>query len=379
MPILQGLAKIWREIKRPFRKLLRRRVRNVLMGEGAYQISTPIHASALISSSYKIQSPTQESSVEDEFVHMYGIIDYAEGFKRYFLSTNMPEKIATLKRGLDKKSQNNIDIYLERMLMIPDARYYNCFKISKAFIEAIYTPEEKQWQRDFADHLAQYKKEFYLEGEGYYGPTTFLFHNGLSLTSEKLKAYIAQGDFIDGGAFVGDSSILFARYYNPRRIYAFEISENNRKGFLKIMEANGVSTDKYELVPLGLSDTHKTIYINDTGHHGTTTLWTGDTRVDLIDLDSYVQEKKLNVKYIKTDLEGAGYDALKGMLETIKKDRPVLSLAIYHTPQEFFEMKPLLEKTVRDLNYKITIQRFSPFLQYLAEIMIFAYPKELEN
>lgn len=71
------------------------------------------------------------------------------------------------------------------------------------------------------------------------------------------------------------------------------------------------------------------------------------------------------------------YEALCGMQETIKKDRPVLSLAIYHNPQEFFECKPLLEKYTENLNYKITINCHHPFYDCNNGVILFAYPQEL--
>lgn len=67
------------------------------------------------------------------------------------------------------------------------------------------------------------------------------------------------------------------------------------------------------------------------------------------------------------------------MSETIKRDRPVLSLSIYHNPKEFFEIKPALERIVKTLNYKITIEKHCPFPQATVEIVLFAYPKELDD
>jgi hypothetical protein len=130
---------------------------------------------------------------------------------------------------------------------------------------------------------------------------------------------------------------------------------------------------------MGLSDSKKSIYIDDAGCIGGSIFKKGDVELGLTDIDSFAKEKNLNVKFIKTDLEGSGYDALKGMCETIKNDRPVLSLAIYHSPQEFFDMKPLLSEIVKDLDYKITITRLEPSLDYQAEITLFAYPRELED
>ena len=70
---------------------------------------------------------------------------------------------------------------------------------------------------------------------------------------------------------------------------------------------------------------------------------------------------------------------IKGAKNTIQKHRPVLCLAIYHSPQEFFEAKPLLEEFVENANYKLEIQSQCPFCDGISSIVIFAYPKELDN
>lgn len=57
----------------------------------------------------------------------------------------------------------------------------------------------------------------------------------------------------------------------------------------------------------------------------------------------------------------------------------MLCLAIYHSPQEFFEAKPLLEEFVENANYKLEIQSQCPFCDGISSIVIFAYPKELDN
>lgn len=62
-------------------------------------------------------------------------------------------------------------------------------------------------------------------------------------------------------------------------------------------------------------------------------------------LDTYLQQLNKTVPqvgFIKLDLEGYGVRALRGMEKTIRKDRPVLSLSIYHSPEELFETKKVL-------------------------------------
>jgi hypothetical protein len=144
------------------------------------------------------------------------------------------------------------------------------------------------------------------------------------------------------------------------------------------MEMNKISQDKYEALFLGLAEKKKTLFISDDGNFGTNIIKIKNGEkilVKLTDIDSFSKENNLKIGFIKTDLEGADFGALKGMVETIKRDRPVLVLSIYHTLEDFFEMKPFLESIVADLNYKITIEKMCN--SGFAEIVIFACPMEL--
>jgi FkbM family methyltransferase len=301
-----------------------------------------------------------------------------QSFKEYFLTNNMPDKIAALKKGLDSKSVNNINSYLNRMLLLPDNQYSRNYKIRREFLEEITPADELKMGDEYRKELETYKKDFDLSmaGDIFYNPEVFLYHHGLRFQSAKLKDYVVGKNFIDGGAYVGDSSLVMNKFYNPKRVYSFEISPKTRENFLKVMAAN--NTNKYELVPMGLSDSKQTVFINDSSDLATNIDSKGDCEVKLTDLDSFVKENNINsVGFIKADLEGNMLAGLKGMAETIKRDRPVLSLAIYHTPVEFFDVKPLLDEIVKDLDYTIIVEKHHPFPDILVEMAIMAYPKEL--
>ena len=290
----------------------------------------------------------------------------------------MPEKIALLKSGLDKTSRENIDLYLNRMLYLPDRDLRHFYKLSKEYVNSLYTEEEKRFLKLREEELIQYKNNFYLPFDAY-APDVFTFHHGLRFSSNKIKEYIKNKDFIDGGAWIGDSTLIFNRYYKPQKVYAFELSPNNLSLFQTVMDKNSISRDRYQLIPMGLGDKNEKIYFDDIGGLGVSVLYKGNVEAKIIDLDSFVDDNKLNVGIIKADLEGYGLKALKGMENTIKKYRPVLSLAIYHSTKEFFEMKPLLEQIVKNKDYKITIKQFHVFIENLTEITMFAYPSELDE
>ena len=78
-------------------------------------------------------------------------------------------------------------------------------------------------------------------------------------------------------------------------------------------------------------------------------------KVKMMTLDSYVKENNIEVGLIKTDLEGFEQSFLKGAIETIKEQNPVLIISIYHNYSDFFEIKPMIENL--NLGYKFRIIR----------------------
>jgi FkbM family methyltransferase len=320
----------------------------------------------------------QNSNLSDDFIWACGCLSMGKDgiLQNYFLENNMPEKIAKLKDGLDEESKQNIDRYLQKMLFLPDLKISKNYRIKRIFLESLQTKREKELADLFFQNLPRYKKEIVLNRDEY-NPDTFLFHHGLYFQNDRLKQYISDKDFIDGGAYIGDSAIMLNKYYNPRKVWSFEISKKNAALYKENLENNGITDDKYALVAMGLGDTRKSLFINDVGGQGANILSNGDDKVEIIDIDSFAQERELNVGFIKSDVEGVGLDALEGMKETIKKHRPVLCLAIYHNPNEFFDMYPRLREICGG-GYKIMITQLHPLYDCNNEIVIFAYPKELD-
>ena len=97
------------------------------------------------------------------------------------------------------------------------------------------------------------------------------------------------------------------------------------------------------------------------------------TEVDISTVDAVVKERNLDVGLIKIDVEGFEPQVIQGALETIKSQKPVLVIAIYHQPEEFYELKPFLEKL--NLGYKFRMRR-SCFCSLLCELVLIAYPEE---
>lgn len=70
------------------------------------------------------------------------------------------------------------------------------------------------------------------------------------------------------------------------------------------------------------------------------------------------------------DIEGFEPEAIQGAINTIKEQKPMLLIAIYHTLEEFYELKGYLEEL--NLGYKFAIRR-NAFTNSLTELVLVDY------
>lgn len=330
---------------------------------------------------YQLKKQHLTSVGGEEFSNIEtGIIDILPGsFKTYLLENNMPEKIKALKKNLNETSINIIDSSLKKILHLPDYKYVQYYYVKKPEFLPLFEDERSIYNELMTMERYEEFAEKYKLSELSYDLEVLIFHHCLKNSNQKIKDYVKNKDFIDAGAFVGDSALVFFEY-EPSQVYSFEISKKNIVKFQKTMELNNIDEKSYTIVKKGLSDKYNCVEISDNATAGVTMFVgeDGGQKTEFITLDSFVKENNLNVGFVKADIEGSMLDAIKGMKETISKCRPVMSLSIYHSPQEFFETKPLLEEFVEDLNYKIEIKNDVSFAENLFGVTIWAYPAELE-
>ncbi|TXJ19828.1 FkbM family methyltransferase [Brachyspira aalborgi] len=190
-----------------------------------------------------------------------------------------------------------------------------------------------------------------FEFEAFYGKYGMDYVKNLNQVKNK--------NIIDAGGYIGDSAIVFSDY-TDKNVYSFEPFLQNYNLMLKTIELN----KKNNIIPvnmaLGNENKEISIYSNsDTANSGLSVetkqsdINSFENKVKMVTLDSYVKENNIEVGLIKTDLEGFEQPFLKGAIETIKEQKPVLIISIYHNYSDFFEIKPMLENL--NLGYKFRI------------------------
>lgn len=188
-----------------------------------------------------------------------------------------------------------------------------------------------------------------------------IFWDKYFITELKTLDKVKNGDIVDVGAFIGDSAILFEKYTN-KNVLAFEPVTSSYDDLLKTIKIN--NSDKIIPYKFGLGSHKQELLISIFDSSGVGATLRQDRKEHKINkqetikidkLDDIVKNENLKIGLIKVDVEGAEQDFLEGALDTIKSQKPALIIAIYHTGEDFFEIKTKIENL--NLGYKFKIRK----------------------
>jgi FkbM family methyltransferase len=172
------------------------------------------------------------------------------------------------------------------------------------------------------------------------------------------------GDVVlDVGGCWGDTALYFANKVGPAgKVYSFEFIPGNLKIFNLNMSFNPDLVQRIDIIQHPVSNvSDQVIYFKDNGPGSRIEQkpfadQTGSTTTLSID-DFVTRNNVTQVDFIKMDIEGAEPFALQGAIETIKKYKPTLAIAIYHSMEDFIH----IPKWILDLNlgYELAINHYT--------------------
>ena len=178
---------------------------------------------------------------------------------------------------------------------------------------------------------------------------------------------------IDAGGCWGDTALYFANEVGDSgKVYSFEFIPNNLHLFEKNVALNTALKDRIEIVKRPVwKDSSTKIYFKDRGPGSNVSLEPfedkdGDCVTLCID-DLVSQNGMRKLDFIKMDIEGAETNALKGAENTIRKFRPKLAIALYHSFEDFERIPKLIKEMVPEYRFF-----FSHCTIYGEESMLFA-------
>lgn len=275
-----------------------------------------------------------------------------------------PLSVDTLNRAIDRL-----------MYLFPPAKYRE-----RHFFQPI--PFVSDFEKKHAQRMIQLMPSVEQEFPGFYqgkSPECFYSHHGLRFLNPCVSRYLAGGDFIDCGAYIGDSAVIMQKYH-PRKLHVIEPSSVSVEK-LKINLAKYAPALNWLGYQYCIGKEPGTVYFNGNMSGGSkiTDVQENGTAIPRITIDLLCSEYKIdNIRWIKADLEGEAKNMILGAEKTIKKYKPLLTLAVYHCPEEFFEIAPLLKQWVPE--YHFTFRRCSiplnPSLLYGEETLIAYVPQK---
>ena len=178
----------------------------------------------------------------------------------------------------------------------------------------------------------------------HFSPNVFLYRYGMDLIRD--KEYLRKKAIMDVGAYIGDSALILSEY-TDNRVYCFEPSCTNYAYLLTTIRLN----DLTHVIPVNaaLGASEGEFLLRESGDRSSSDVRMVPNpqaieRCQMLTLDAYVNQHRIEVGLIKVDIEGAEQEFLRGAVQTIREQRPTLLISIYHNADDFLKIKPMIEK-----------------------------------
>ena len=158
--------------------------------------------------------------------------------------------------------------------------------------------------------------------------------------------------FIDAGCYDGNTTIEFLKCCKGKysKIYAFE---PDKECFNKCKE-NLSGIKNLELMNYGLWDKNEVLRFTATADTASKITEDGETLIETKALDTLFGDER--VTFIKMDIEGAEYNALKGAEKIIRKWKPKLAICVYHKLEDIYTIPELILEY--NPNYKLYLRHY---------------------
>jgi len=311
----------------------------------------------------------KNKSREDELFEQFQLMrvpmsfcEYAMRFRAYLMQH--PDALKRLEPMLcDEASVEAVRLGVKRLGAFPSPEFRN---ISFYYPFGMSTESER---KDWDAHLKKYP-EYAELAKGrypYFDPPQFFYRHGAIYLESAVTDRLAGGIFYQCGAFCG-ASLIVMNQYKPEKMYAFEPSVGNAQ-FLQANVAHA-GLKNAELYRLCIADREGKVVLPDRDREGKPC----KTEAPTASLDIFEQRKgvKGRAAWIQADVNGMGLRVIRGAEKMIKRDKPLITVAVYHSPDEMFEIAPLLREWVPE--YKFMVRRCQCNLRIpYSEITLIAY------
>lgn len=174
--------------------------------------------------------------------------------------------------------------------------------------------------------------------------------------------------FLDCGAFNGDTILAYNQFTAGKfkKIIAFEPELENAN---KIKENTGGIHDIH-IISKGLWEKETTL--NFTSDSSASRVEeNGTSSVEVTSIDSIMNGEQ--VSFVKMDIEGAEYEAMRGAEKTIRKWMPKLAICVYHKCDDIFKFIAFLDEFKSEERKYVFYLRHHTCAAY--ETVLYAVPR----
>ena len=231
-------------------------------------------------------------------------------------------------------------------------------------LQDVYTQREQEefvrMNDEFSSKIVKLNDNLYYYN-GYYLPVN-QFDSSVFFTRygiDKLTTLdsVRNKHIIDAGGYVGDTALLFSSY-TDKNIHVFEASPSNMDIIRETIRLNHLDNIVPVSKALGEKSGTATFSLGERNSCNSLVERPGynypdHIEVPVVTLDDYVRENNIEVGLIKVDIEGGEQLLLRGAVETIRTQHPILLISIYHSANDFFEIKPMIEKMCDKYTFRI--------------------------
>ena len=315
------------------------------------------------------EHPERKLTREEELFERFQLMRVPEKFCQYTLwfrgyLIQHPDALKTLEPMLcDEASVQAVRLGINRLGAFPVPEFRN---VSFYYPMGMTTEAER---KDWQEHVKRFPEYAKLANGKfpYFDPPQFFYRHGAVFLDKAVTDRLEGGIFYQCGAFCG-ASLIVMNLYKPAKMYAFEPSEANTVFLQQNVSRAGLKN--LEMYSLCISDKPGKVILQDRDREGKPCR----TEAPVASLDMFEQKKSVTgrVAWIQADVNGMSLRVVRGAEKMIKRDKPLITVAIYHNPEEFFGIVPLLHEWVPEYKFMVRRCQCNPRVTY-SEITLIAY------
>lgn len=255
-------------------------------------------------------------------------------FLDYFASHDVLRLLTGLKQGLDDISC----MYLDHFMLLSESWYKTSIPGS-LWTEYDHKKRKGYWK--FEQDFEQPFDEDIITVNPYF----FFDLYGLKELPGDMLASLDGKTIIDVGGMNGNTALMFNRHFPNSEIHVYEPMKHFVKAIHRILKEDNCN-GKITVFNKGLSDEAKREIISYAN---------AQFMSDITTLDAEYQDVKGSIGIIKINTEWNEGKVIDGARSTIAREKPIIAVAIYHNPQDFFGLREKLKEI--NPSYRFMIRR----------------------